>query len=254
MKKITVIIQARLGSTRLPNKVLADIEGKSMLWHLINRLKHSKYNPELVIATTTSENDKKIIDLSKNLGLKSLAGSEDDVLDRYYQAALKNNAETIVRITADCPMIDPVVMDKVIEKFFEENSDYASNTHPPTYPDGLDVEVFSFKTLKKAWNEAKRSTEREHVTYFIYTHPELFKLSNVVNPIDLNELRWTVDEKEDLDFVREIYKNLYYKREIFLMEDILKLLREKPELIDMNKKFMRDEGLLKSLKEDRIIK
>ncbi len=250
MVKIAVIIQARIGSTRLPKKVLTDIEGHSMLWHLVNRLRHSKANPEIIIATSISDEDAQISKIAKNLGVKTFAGSIDDVLDRFYQAALKFNPELIVRITADCPLMDPEVFDKVIQFFLDGEYDYVSNTKPPTYPDGLDVEVFTFEALRKAWEEARLMSEREHVTPYIRENPEIFKLGNIENDIDLNEMRWTVDEKEDLEFVREIYKNLYSKKEAFLMGDILDLLKDKPELMKINSQFKRNEGYLKSLRED----
>ena len=251
MLKITTIIQARMGSSRLPKKVLSDIEGQSMLWHLVNRLKNSKFSPEIIIATTISDSDKEILKLAKDLGVKSNAGSIDDVLDRFYQTALKYKPDIIVRITADCPLMDPLIFDRVIQFFLDGDYDYATNTLPPTFPDGLDVEVFTFEILKKTWKEAKLASEREHVTPYIRKHPELFKLGNIVNIPDLKEMRWTVDEKEDLEFVRCIYKNLYPKKKIFLMDDILKLLKIQPELMKINSQFERNEGYLKSLKDDR---
>lgn len=254
MSKIAVIIQARMGSTRLPKKVLSDIEGKSMLWHLVHRLKNSKFSPEIIIATTISEDDREILTLAEDFGIKSNAGSIDDVLDRFYQTALKQNPDIIVRITADCPLMDPEVFDKVLQFFLDGDFDYATNTLPPTYPDGLDVEVFSFKTLEKAWNEARLQSEREHVTPYIRKNPDLFKLGNITNEEDLSSMRWTVDEKEDLEFVKEIYKNLYPKKEVFLMDDILNLLKEKPELMKINDQYKRNEGYLMSLKKDKIAK
>ena len=254
MVKITTIIQARIGSSRLPKKVLSDIEGRSMLWHLVNRLKNSKFSPEIIIATTISDLDKEILRLAKDLGVKGNAGSIDDVLDRFYQTALKYKLDIIVRITADCPLMDPLVFDKVIQFFLDGDYDYATNTLPPTFPDGLDVEVFTFETLKKAWKEAKLASEREHVTPYIRKNPQIFKLGNIISELDLSEMRWTVDEKEDLQFIMEIYNNLYNKKEVFLMDDILNLLKEKPELLKINDQYERNEGYLKSLKEDRIVK
>ena len=254
MKKLAIIIQARMGSTRLTNKVLADIEGKTMLWHLVNRLSQSKYSPEIIIATTTLEADKQIIECVKKMNLKVYAGSSDDVLDRYYQASLKNKLEIIVRITADCPLIDPEIFDMVVREFLEGDYDYFTNTLPPTFPDGLDVEVFSFQALEKSWNEARYSSEREHVTPYIRNNDQIFKLGNIESEVDLKDMRWTVDEKEDLQFVREIFKNLYREGEIFLMNDILDLLKEQPELLEINNQFERNEGYLKSIKEDRIVK
>ncbi len=254
MLKLAVIIQARMGSTRLPNKVMAEILGKPMLWHLISRIKQSKYNPEIIIATSISEEDKQILQLAKDLNIKSFAGSVDDVLDRFYQAALKFRSETFVRITADCPLIDPKVFDEVVKAFLVDDVDFTSNTHPPTYPDGLDVEVFSFKTLEKTWKEAKLSSEREHVTAYMWKNPNIFKLNNVYNDFDIHELRWTVDEKEDLLFVKEVYRNLYPKKKNFLMADILNLLVKKPELSEINNNIVMNDGYIKSLREDRKVK
>ena len=254
MKNLAVLIQARMGSTRLPNKVLADIEGKPMIWHLVNRLSQSKFSPEIIIVTTILKEDKQIIEFGKELNLKVYAGNCDDVLDRYYQASLKYNVDIIVRITADCPLIDPEVFDIVVTKFLDGNYDYFTNTLPPTYPDGLDVEVFSFQALEKSWNEAMLSSEREHVTPYIRKNPQIFKLGNIESEVDLKDMRWTVDEKEDLQFVREIFKKLYSKGNVFLMEEILDLLKEHPELMKINNQFERNEGYLKSLREDRIIK
>lgn len=254
-KRIAAIIQARMGSTRLPNKVLAKIEEHPMIWHLVQRLKNSKYKPEIIIATTTSEKDKLILDIVKELNVKSFAGSVDDVLDRYYQAAKKFNIDIIIRITADCPLIDPEILDEILKFYLKNEYDYVSNTHPPTYPDGLDVEILSFDILERAWKEAKLASEREHVTAFIWKNEDLFNLGNFSNKeVDLSKMRWTVDEKEDLEFVREVYKNLYTKKKIFLTSDILNLLRNKPELMKINNQFTRNEGYFKSLKEDKIVK
>jgi len=252
-KRMAVIIQARMGSTRLPNKVLTDIEGHPMLWHLIQRLKFSKYTFEIIIATTNSDKDKLILKFSEDVKVKSYAGSEEDVLDRYYKAALKYKVNIIIRITSDCPLIDSEICDKVIKYYLENNFDYVSNTNPPTFPDGLDVEILNFKVLKKAWKEAKLKSEREHVTSYIWKNSHLFKFGNVTNNQNLSQMRWTVDEKEDLEFVREIYKNLYSKKPNFLMIDILNILKEKPELLKINNQYTRNEGYLKSIKTDGII-
>lgn len=168
MMDISIIIQGRLGSTRLPNKVVIDIEGKPMLWHHVNRLKHSRFSPEIIIATSKADEDKKILKFAEEYNFKSYAGNINDVLDRFYQTALKYKANNVVRITADCPLIDPEVLDKILQVYLEGEYDYVSNTHPPTYPDGLDVEVFNFESLKRAWNEAQLASEREHVTPYIW--------------------------------------------------------------------------------------
>ena len=229
--RIVAIIQARMGSTRLPGKTMMEICGKPLLWHVIDRTKPSRFINDIMVATTDKEEDKVILDFSKNNNISCFAGSEEDVLDRYYQAAKASKADVIVRITADDPLKDPDVMDRVILEFKDEGPDYASNTIKPTFPLGMDIEVFTFSALERAWKESSTPYDREHVTPYIYNNPEKFKLLNVTNPKgDLSRLRWTVDTKQDLEFVREVYRHLYKDGKIFLMEDILKLLEELPEL------------------------
>jgi len=251
-KKIVAIIQARMGSTRLSGKVMMDIVRKPMLWHVINRVKHAKRLDDIVIATTTLNEDKQILELASEMGVRSYAGSEDDVLDRYYQAAIIYKVDVIVRITADCPLIDPTVIDRAIEFYLNHDFDYVGTGIKPTYPDGLDTEVFSFSALERAWKEATLASEREHVTPYIRKNPQIFNIKSLENDEDLSYMRWTVDEERDLKFVREIYKRLYKEGKIFYMEDILNLLKKHPELMDINKGIIRNEGYLKSIKEDRI--
>ncbi|MFB0500160.1 MAG: cytidylyltransferase domain-containing protein [Candidatus Hadarchaeaceae archaeon] len=251
MSKIVAIIQARTGSTRLPKKVLEKIAGKPMLWHVIDRVKNTKLVNEVVLATTSEEEDNPLLKLAEKSGVRGYVGSGDDVLDRYFQAATKFDADVIVRITADCPLIDSEITDKVIKCFLEDDFDYVSNTVKLSYPDGLDVEVFSYDALKKAWKKAKKSSEREHVTPYIKNHPELFKIGSVGHERDLSHMRWCVDTERDLRFVREVYKQLYKKGEIFLMKDVLELLEKHPELMEINKGVTRNEGYFKSLKEEK---
>lgn len=166
---ITAIIQARMGSTRFPGKVLKEILGKSILWHLISRIEKAKLINEIVIATTKNEIDRPILKFAEENGIKSYAGSEEDVLDRYYQAAKKFSADPIVRITADCPLMDPEVIDSVVQFYLDNKYDYVANTlEPITFPDGMDVEVFSFKNLEKIWKEAILPSQREHVTFYFW--------------------------------------------------------------------------------------
>ena len=248
---IVAIMQARMGSTRLPGKVLIDIQGKPLLEHIVDRVKRSKLIAMTIIATTVNEKDKAIIELAENLDIPYYVGSEDDVLDRFYQTAKKYKAETIVRITSDEPFLDPEITDKVVGYYLKckDSIDYVSNTIKPTYPDGLDTEVFSFKALERAWREAKKPSEREHVTPYIWNHPELFRLANVENEEDLSHLRWTLDDDADLKFTQEIYARLYHGN-IFLMQDILNLLAKNPWLVDINKGTLRDEGYLKSIQAE----
>jgi len=235
-ERTVAIVQARMGSTRFFGKVLEDIEGRPMLWHVVNRLKHSKLLHNIVVATSVNHQDDTIEEFCEKGSICYFRGSEDDVLDRYYHAARKFEVELVVRVTSDCPLIDPNVVDRVISTYLEnkENYDYASNTIKRTYPRGLDTEVFPYEALERCYEEATRGHEREHVTTYIYEHPEMFKLLNLENNKNLSHLRWTVDEEPDLRLVREIYKRLN-KRNLFFMEDILRVLEKEPSLTEINK-------------------
>ena len=250
---IYAIIQARMGSTRLPGKVMMDLCGIPVIEHVVNRLEKSNLIDKIIIATSTDSNNQPIIDFCKSNQIAYFVGNEDDVLDRYYKAAIDNNLkddDIIIRITSDCPLIDPFVVDKVIEEHILNNNDYTTNVLDCTYPDGLDCEVFNFSALKDTWINANLSSQREHVTLYIRDNPDRFKLGNVKNEIDLSDLRWTLDEKEDFVFINEVYKNLFRKDSFFTMNDIVELLNDKPELLEINSEFIRNEGLIKSLNED----
>lgn len=247
---ICAIIQARMESTRLPNKVMRKLSGKPVLWHVVNRAEKSRYIEKIVIATTTNKEDDIVSSFCRKNGLDFFRGSENDVLDRFYQCAKEFKIETVVRITSDCPLHDPKVIDKVIYRYIKGGYDYISNIDPPTYPDGLDVEVFSFAALERTWRNAKLKSEREHVTSYIRKNKSLFKIGNVENEVDLSLHRWTLDQEEDLRFIRAVYDGL--KKEFFHMDDVLKLLRERPALRDINSSIMRNEGYAKSLAEDGI--
>jgi len=254
MSKVIAIIQARMGATRLPGKTMAGIVGKPMLWHVIKRVKEARSIDKIIVATTTKEEDKKIIDFAKANGIESFAGSEEDVLDRFYEAAKKFKADIIVRITADDPLKDPVIINRVIDFFLknEDHVDYVSNTLEPTFPEGLDVEVFSFKTLERAWREAKKKSDREHVTPYIWNHPGKFKLANIIHEgVNLSHLRWTVDNSKDLEFVRAVYSRLYGEDKLFLMQDVLDLLEKYPHLKKINEGHARFEEYLKSQREEK---
>ncbi|MFH2101709.1 MAG: glycosyltransferase family protein [Candidatus Micrarchaeota archaeon] len=244
--KIVAIVQSRMGSTRLPGKSLVEIAGKPMLQHVVERAKKSKHINEVIVATTDQPDDDAIEEMGGKLGVEVFRGSENDVLDRFYQAAKKASADVIVRITADCPLIDAAVSDMVIEFFMNEKADYASNTQPPTFPDGLDTEVFTFAALEKAWNEAELKSEREHVTPYIWKNPNKFTVKNYVNSEDLSAMRWTVDSPADLAFVKELFSLGNPDG----MEAILQIIREHPELEKINEGIGRNEGYAKSLKED----
>lgn len=245
-----------MGSTRLPGKVLMNISGKPVLAHVIDRLNQSKYINQVIVATSNDAENDAILDLCDSKNILCFRGSEEDVLDRFYQACKKfgvNSEDILVRITADCPLIDYEIVDNTIKLHLDENNDYSSNTMPCTYPDGLDCEVFSFNTLKNAWENANLTSEREHVTLYIRNHPEIFKLGGLTNDFDYSDLRWTLDEKEDFILINEIYENLYDTNKFFKMNDVLKLIEIKPELVDINSFIMRNEGLEKSLKNDQIM-
>tara|TARA_B100001123_G_scaffold450137_1_gene618746 strand:- start:3609 stop:5633 length:2025 start_codon:yes stop_codon:yes gene_type:complete len=243
-----------MGSNRLPGKILADISGKPMLGHVIAQVKAASTIKRIVVATSDNYLDDSIIKYCASIGVECFRGSELDVLDRYYQAARFYNANPIVRITGDCPLIDPSVIDTVVKSFFESGCDYATNTLRYTYPDGLDTEVFSFEALARAWKEANKQSDREHVTPYIRTS-DIFSVYNVENEVDLSSrnLRWTVDEESDLDFVRSVCDNLTDCSPI-LMNDILGLLDQKPDLLNSNSGAIMNEGYYKSLYSQAIAK
>lgn len=232
--KIVAIIQARTGSSRLPGKVLRDIHGESMLARVVNRVRRARSLDELLVATSDCSADDLIVEECRRCSIPVFRGHERDVLDRYLRAARCTNADTVVRITSDCPLIDPEITDRTIRAFLAECPDYASNVMARTYPRGLDTEVMSVHTLERAWRHADQSHQRAHVTPYIYEHPELFKLLGVTGDADYSQHRWTVDTTEDLEFVREIYARLENQPD-FLWRDVLVLLEREPELIEINR-------------------
>ncbi|MFN8456749.1 MAG: glycosyltransferase family protein [Anaerolineae bacterium] len=248
---ITAIIQARLGSSRLPGKTLMEINGRPMLGHLVDRVRQIQGIEQVIIATTIRSIDQAIADFGKIEGLPVYIGSEEDVLDRFYQAARRFNASVIVRVTPDCPLLDVEVSRQVLVRFLQGDVDYASNTNPPTFPDGLDTEVFSFAALEQAWHEAKLSSEREHVTSYIWKNPDKFRLANVVGERNLSALRWTVDEPQDLAFVRAVYEHL--GPDSFGMAAVLDLLETQPDLGKANFTIERNQGYQKSLRQDKLM-
>lgn len=247
-----LVIQARTGSSRLPNKVLKELCGKPMLQHIIERTQKSKKVDCIVVATTVREEDGKIEELCKNINIDCYRGSEDDVLDRYYQAANRYKPVNVIRITADCPFIDPIIIDQIIQVHEDGGYDYTSNTLVETYPDGLDTEVFKFSALKKAWEKADLASEREHVTPYIKFKDD-FKRFSVERSPSLAEKRWTVDNDCDFEVVEQVYNALYGKKDIFLMNDILNFLDNNPQIERMNEHIMRNEGYLKSVANDHIV-
>lgn len=248
---IVAIIQARMGSTRLPGKVMWKICGHPMIWHQIQRVKHSQLIDKIVLATTTNEEDTPLLTIANECGIEGFAGSEDDVLDRFYRAARKYEADTVVRLTGDCPLTDPQVTDRVIKAFLERRDSLDWIDAGRQIPEGLDTEVFSFAALERAWREAKRRYEREHVTAYIALSGR-FRTDHLDHPRDLSDMRWVVDEKADLQFVTKVFEELYPAHgHEFTMKEILDLLRRKPEFLSINQHITRNEGFLKSLREER---
>ena len=226
--KIVILTQARLGSTRLPGKILKSVCGKTLLEHHVERLQRSRLAHEVMVATTLNPLDDQVVALCKKRGFPFFRGSENDVLDRYYQAAASTNANVVVRVTSDCPLIDPAVVDLVIERFLGQrgSADYVSNVLQRTYPRGMDTEVFTFTALEEASTKARLPAEREHVTPYMHKHA---RLSHVTNALDLSEDRWTVDTAEDFELVSRILSALYPAKPEFTMEDILTLLEQHPD-------------------------
>lgn len=238
--KTVAIVQARMGSTRLPNKVMKTVKGRPLIAILLERLSLSKEVDEIVVATSTSDVNQPLVEYVKSLGISCERGSENDVLDRFFHAAKRHDADVVVRITGDCPFVDSELVDHCIREFRRKKVDYLSNVTPPSFPDGLDVEVFTMETLERAWRESSESFDREHVTPYIRTSSG-FKLGAISNPEDLSALRWTLDEPEDLLVINNVFH--HFSPDIFFgWTDILQLQREQPELFGANLEIKRNEG------------
>ncbi|MCM1498447.1 MAG: glycosyltransferase family protein [Clostridium sp.] len=251
--KYLAIIQARMGSSRLPNKVLRPLCGRPMLQHIVSRMQKSECIDHIMVATTVKEDDNAIEELCRQIQIECYRGSENDVLDRYYQAASRYKPQNVVRITADCPFIDPVVVDHIIQIHEKGGYDYTSNVLVETYPDGLDTEVFKISALERAWREANLASEREHVTPYIKCKGE-FKRYSVERSPSLATKRWTVDTEADFALAVQVYNALYDQDSIFLMEDILKFLENHQQIERLNENIVRNEGYLKSVAHDYIIR
>lgn len=241
-----------MGSTRLPGKMLLPLfDGKGALQLMLERVRVATTLDRVVIATTDLDEDAPIAELCTRLGFDVFRGHPTDVLDRYYQCAMEHaRDEVLVRLTGDCPLHDAAVIDRVVAFFRSGGYDYASNTHPPTYPDGLDTEVFTFDALREAWEKGTFRSDREHVTYYIYNHPQDFRLGNLENNRDLSSLRWTLDEPADLEFMRKVYGYLGPESALFSADRILVLLAQRPELLSINGDIERNAGLKKTLAID----
>ena len=238
------ILQARCSSKRLPEKVLKPILGKPMILRQIERLQRAKQLSKVMLATSNHEDDKKLAHVCRQNEVPVFRGNLDDVLDRFYQASimLPERASHLVRLTGDCPLADPHLIDQIITFHLKGNFDYSSNTLEPTFPDGLDVEIFTFKSLEEAQAKAKLKKEREHVTPYIYRNPEHFKLGSFKQAIDLSHLRWTVDEADDFELVSQIYQALYPTKPGFNTADILHWLDAHPQYKTFNLSHKRNES------------
>ena len=233
--RVVAIIQARMSSTRLPDKVLLDLAGEPMLARCLNRTSHAQTLDEVVVATTVQPADEAIVHLCAERGWPCFRGSEEDVLDRYYRAAVTHQADVVVRITSDCPLIEPEIVDRVVQEFLDlqPGVDYACNVLPRrTFPRGLDTEVMRFDVLEQACREDDNPAWREHVTPYIQRNPDLFRIHGVMNEVDYSHMRWTVDTPEDLAFVRRIYEHFGHDR--FSWREVLAVLEEHPEWLKIN--------------------
>ena len=237
--KIIGIIQARLVSSRLQNKVLLEIVDKPMLWHIYNRLSKSKLD-QTVISTGEAKNNLAIHKFALQNNIPIYIGKELDLIDRLYQTALFYNASAIVRITGDCPLVDPYLVDNVISEYLKGNQEYdiVTNCQDRTFPHGLDIELFSFNILKKMWQEIKEPELREWFPFYITKNPDSFKILNIKNQTDLSNLRWTVDYQEDYELIKQIYEHLYKDDKVFCMNDILELLDKNKSMNTINSKYV----------------
>jgi spore coat polysaccharide biosynthesis protein SpsF len=247
---IVAIVQARMGSTRLPGKILKSIQGMPMLWHIVSRLKSVDEIDEVVIATSDLPSDDQVYEMAKNYGIACFRGSETDVLNRFYSAAKMMDAQYVIRITGDCPLVDPLTISKLIQLYFNDQFDFcgvacgagvAKEKNINRFPDGLDAEIFSFKILSEVNNKANTILQREHVTPFIWQNNKSYKQGSLYSDVDYSDLRLTVDNKEDFDFVNWIYDMLYPNNSHFDLQDILELLENNPDVMT-NKHLIGQEG------------
>jgi spore coat polysaccharide biosynthesis protein SpsF len=249
---ILAILQARMSSSRLPGKVLKPILGQPMILRQIERVRQARRVERLIMATSTDSTDDALIEVCEAQGVECARGSLEDVLDRYYQVARKLTPAHVVRLTGDCPLLDPEAVDELIAFHLKGGFDYSSNALDElTLPNGLDAEVMRFECLERAWREARLPSEREHVTPYVYNHRKLFRLGSYCGERNLSHMRWTVDEREDLEFVQRIYAALYPANPSFRMLDVVALLEREPALAAINSRFERNEGYKRSLVLDQ---
>ncbi|MGH8583492.1 MAG: cytidylyltransferase domain-containing protein [Gammaproteobacteria bacterium] len=241
-----IVVQARMGSTRLPGKVLLDLCGQPLILRLVERLRRIGTPAQIVVATTAEHADDEVAALCTRAGVEVLRGHPTDLLDRHYQAAQRYEADLIAKIPSDCPLIDPAIADRVFAGFEQGDCDYASNLHPASYPDGNDVEVMSHAALRAAWQEAQREFEREHTTPYLWERPERFRIANVLWEANAAGAprrdysmshRWTLDYPEDYQFICAVYAALYPAKPAFTLEDILALLERRPDIAALNARY-----------------
>lgn len=248
--KVGAIVQARLSSERLPKKVLLPLSGRPVLWHVLNRLQRCRRLDLVVLATSTKKEDKALKKISDSLSAPIFFGSLNDVLSRFYYAAKKYRFDAIVRVTADCPLIDPVIVDEVIEKFIEGGFDFYELCGE--FPDGLDVSIFAFNALEYAFKNARMPSDREHVAaVFFRSNKGKLKVGGYEKFKEKGNYRWTLDEPRDYEFLQKVFAELYKENGTFYYQDVFDLLDRKPELAEINSGIIRNEGLLKSLEEDK---
>lgn len=242
-EKTVIIHQARMSSTRLPGKVMLEILGKPLLAHSLERLSKVRLANKVIVATSTNPKDDTIEEFCKDFGVEVFRGSEENVLDRFYFAAKKFSSDHIVRTTADCPIIDPKIVEDVISLYFTEGQDYdyASNFIKRSYPLGMSAECFSKEGLETVYRKASQDYEKSHVTPYFYLHPEEFHLASLESPVDLSLQRWTVDTPEDFEFVKNIISSLQEREDPYSMGTVLKILDENPEWLNINRHIRQKE-------------
>ena len=249
---IVAIIQARMNSTRLPGKVMLNVCGKPLLEHLVDRISDSRTIDKIVIATSMNKEDNVIVDFCKRKNFLCFRGSEYDLLSRYKTVADETKADIIVRLTSDTPLLEYRMIDRVVDTYTQNKFDFVSNCYPlpRTYPDGVNVEVFSKDILDQMFTEAKKPSEREHVTFYVLMQPKKFKIFRVDNKKDLSNYRFNLDYQQDYEFIKQIFENLYNEDKIFSLEDIIKFLENNPNISKINSEIEPYKGILKSFDDD----
>jgi spore coat polysaccharide biosynthesis protein SpsF len=249
VSKLGIIIQARTGSSRFPKKIFEKINGISVIQSHVNQLKFSKFADNLIVATTNKKDDELVVKFAIENNLNYFCGEENDVLDRYYHCAKKFNLSDIIRVSSDAPLIDPKILDQTIEYYLKNDYDYVSNFYEKTFPVGNEVEIFQYNVLEDCWKNAKKHSEREHVTPYIYNNPKKFNIGFIKFKKNISYLHWTIDRKEDLVFVKEVFSRIQNRP--VLLADILEILEQNQNLLEINSNVNPNEGYLKSLVRDQ---